>query len=145
MSTAIPTPRTPFEKANWTPVALRVFATAKALASPDPIVGRDLLLALETGDTVASKVFKKLAITPSRTLSRTAPNALLPDGELYAEDFDVDFRRHFPRLAIMEARSMGWAYGTECLLLLLARVGVSGFELQYDHIRRAINEVMEAA
>jgi hypothetical protein len=142
MRTTIPRRLTPFDKANWTPRALEVFATAKALTSPDSITARHLLLALEAGDTVASKVFKRLGILPSAVLGCPAPTGLLPDGELYIEDFDDDFRRVFPGMAVTEAKDMGWQYlGTDCLLLLLARTGVSGVDLRYERVREAIIEV----
>src|SRR5438046_5094380 len=103
---------TPFEKANWTPRALEVFATAKALASPNPIRPRDLLLAMEAGDTVAHRVFKELSMLPSAVINQTPPASLLPDGELCFEDFESDFGRSLPRLAAAEARGMcmGWVY-----------------------------------
>jgi len=146
MPAANPTRRTPFEKANWTPRALEVFATAKALASPGSITRRHLLLALKAGDTVASRVSKRLGVVPSVALSCTPPAMLLPDGELYVEDFDADFGRDFPRLAVAEAKSMGWMYlGTDCLLLLLARLGISGVELQYDRIRQMFLDERKAA
>jgi hypothetical protein len=67
---------------------------------------------------------------------------LLPDGELYLDDFSADLRRDFPDLAIAEARRMGWSYlGTDCLLLFLARVQVPGVELSYDAVRQAIMEI----
>ena len=135
--------RTPFEKANWTPRALEVFATAKALASPNPIRPRDLLLAMEAGDTVARRVFKKLGMLPSAVLNQTPPASLLPDSELYFEDFENDFGRSLPHLAAAEARDMGWAYlGTDALLLLLARLGVAGFDLPYNRIREIVPQVM---
>jgi hypothetical protein len=128
---------------NWTPRALEVFATAKALASPNPIRPRDLLLAMEAGDTVARRVFEKLSMLPSAVLNQTRPPSLLPDGELCFEDFDNDFGRSLPRLAATEARGMGWAYlGTEALLLLLARLGVAGFDLPYDRIREIVPHVI---
>jgi hypothetical protein len=137
--------RTPFEKANWTPRALEVFATAKALASPNPIRPRDLLLAMEAGDTVARGVFKKLSILPSAVLNETPPVSLLPDGELCFEDFENDFGWGLPRLAAVEARCMGCAYlGTEALLLLLALLGVEGFDLPYNRIREIVLEVIQA-
>ncbi len=137
--------RTPFEKANWTLRALEVLATAKALALPNPIKPQDLLLAMEAGDTVARRVFKKLSMMPSAVLNQTAPASLLPDGELYFEDFENDFGRSLPGLAAAEARSMGWAYlGTDALLLLLARLGVVGFELPYDRIREIVPQVISA-
>jgi len=136
---------TPFEKANWTPRALEVFATAKALALPNPIRPRDLLLAMEAGDTVARRVFKKLSMLPSAVLNQTAPASLLPDGELCFEDFENDFGRNLPGLAAAEAMSMGWVYlGTEALLLLLARQGVAGFDLPYDQIREIVPGVISA-
>jgi hypothetical protein len=136
--------RTPFEKANWTPRALEVFATAKALASPNPIGPRHLLLAMEAGDTFARRVFKKLGLLPSAVLNQPPPASLLPDGELYFEDFENDFGRSLPRLASAETRDMGWAYlGTAALLLLLARLGVVGFDLPYDRIRELVPEVIQ--
>ncbi len=135
--------RTPFEKANWTPRALEVFATAKALASPNTIGPRDLLLAMEAGDTVACRVFQKLGILPSAVLNQTPPASLLPDGELCFEDFENDFGRSLPRLAAAEARGMGWAYlGTDALLLLLARLDVAGFDLPYNRIREIVPKVI---
>jgi hypothetical protein len=135
--------RTPFEKANWTPRALEVFATAKALASPNPITPRDLLLAMEAGDTVARRVFKKLNMLPSALLNQTPPAGLLSDGELCFEDFENHFGQNLRRLAAAEAEGLGWAYlGTEALLLLLARLGVAGFDLPYDRIREIVPEVI---
>lgn len=146
MPFAIPTPHARFEKANWTPRALEVFATAKALAAPSLITARHLLLALEAGDTVASRVFKRLGILPSAVLGCTAATALLPDGELHLGDFDAEFRRDFPRLAIAEAKSMGWMYlGTDGLLLMLARIGFMGLDLPYDRVRKTIIEVRGTA
>jgi hypothetical protein len=134
--------RTPFEKANWTPRALEVLATAKAMASPNPIRPRDLLLAMEAGDTLARRIFKKLSTLPSAVLNQTAPTSLLPDGELFFEDFESDFGWSLPRLAATEARSMGHAFlGTEALLLLLARLGVAGFDLPYDRIREIVPDI----
>ena len=67
---------------------------------------------------------------------------LAPDGELYIEDFATELRRSFPRVAIAEAENMGWTYlGTDCLLLLLARIGVSGVDLPYDRIREVLREL----
>ena len=122
---------------------MEVFATAKALASPDSIRPRDLLLAMEAGDTVARRVFKKLSMLPSAVLNQSPPASLLPDGELCFEDFDKDFGRSLARLAAAEARGLGWAYfGTEALLLVLARLGVAGFDLPYNRIREIVPEVI---
>ena len=135
--------RTPFKKANWTPRALEVFATAKALAAPNPMRPSDLLLAMEAGDTVARRVFGKLNLQPSTVLNQTPPASVLPDGELFFEDFENEFGRSLPRLAAAEETSMSWAYlGTEILLLLLARLGVAGFDLPYDRIREIVPQVM---
>ena len=113
---------------------------AKGLAS-GPITAGHLLMALGTGDRLATKVLKRLGILPSaplQPLSSPSP----PEVELYNEDFDADFRRDFPRLAIAEAESMGWTYlGTDCLLLLLARIGISGVDLPYDRIREVLREL----
>lgn len=142
MRTGAPMRQTPFNKANWTPRALEVFATAKALAARGSITARHLLLALEAGDTVASQVFKRLGILPSGVLGCPAPAGLLPDGELFIQDFDAAFGFACPRMAVAEARAMGWPFlGTDCLLLLLARVGVPGIELPYDRIRQTIIEI----
>ena len=101
------------------------------------------MLAIEAGDTVARRVFKKLSILPSVVLNETPPVCLLPDGELCFEDFENDFGRGLPRLAALEARGMEWAYlGTEALLLLLARSGVEGFDLPYNRIREIVPEVI---
>ena len=128
------TQRTPFQKANWTPRALQVFAAAKALAAPGPIELRHLLLALEAIDSVASRTLKRLGVVLG-----SAPATLPPDGELYLDDFSVDLRQDFPGLAIAEAMRMGWSYlGTDCLLLFLTRVQVPGVELSYDAVRQAI-------
>jgi hypothetical protein len=137
--------RAPFEKANWTPRALEVFATAKALASPNRIRPRDLLLAMEAGDTIARRVFKKLGVLPSTVLNQAPPASLLPDGELCFEDFENNFGRGLPRLAEAEVSAVGWTYlGTEALLLVLARLGVAGFDLPYSRIREIVPEVIEA-
>jgi hypothetical protein len=83
---------------------------------------------------------------PSAVLNQTPPTGLLPDGQLCFEDFEKDFGRSLPHLAAVEARGMGWAYlGTDALLLLLARLGVAGFELPYDRIREIVPEVLSAA
>ena len=122
---------------------MEVFATAKVLASPNPIRPRDLLLAMEAGHTVARRVFQKLGTLPSAVLNQTPPASLLPDGELCFEDFENDFGRSLPRLAAVEARGMGWAYfGTDALLLLLARLGVVGFDLPHNRIREIIPELI---
>ncbi len=135
--------RTPFEKANWTPRALEVFATAKALASPNRIRPRDLLLAMEAGDTVARRVFMKLSMLPSAVLNQTPPASLLPDGELCCEDFEKDLGRSLPRLAAIEMRGLGGVYfGTESLLLVLARLGVAGVDLPYNRMREIVPEVI---
>jgi hypothetical protein len=103
-------------------------------------------LALEAGETVATRAFQKLGTLPSLLLGRTPPQALSPDGELYNEDFDLAFRRDFPRLAIAEATSLGWPYlGTDALLLMLARVGVPEVDLTYARIREIVCEVRKAA
>ena len=98
---------------------------------------------MEAGDTVARRVFKKLGMLPSAVLNQTPPASLLPDSELYFEDFENDFGRSLPHLAAAEARDMGWAYlGTDALLLLLARLGVAGFDLPYNRIREIVPQVM---
>ena len=131
------THQTRFDKANWTPRALEVFATAKALAVPGQIKRADLLLALESGVSVASGVFKRVGYLPSATLDRPAPEALVADGDLYREDFDPELQDCLPRDAHAEARNMGWQYlGTDSLLLLLARLGIAG--LPYDRVHEAI-------
>jgi hypothetical protein len=125
---------------------LEAFSTAKALASPGPITAQHLLLALEAGDTVAARAFKKLGILPSVLLGRMPPKELSQEGELYNEDFDPALGRDFPGLAFAEAESLGWAYlGTDALLLVLARVGVPGIDLPYARIREIVCEVRETA
>ena len=120
-----------------------MFATAKALGSPNPIRPRDLLLAMEAGDTVAHRVFKKLSMLPSAVVNQSPPASLLPDGELWFEDFENDFGWSLPRLATTEARALGWAYlGTDALLLVLARLDVAGFDLPYNRIREIVPEVI---
>jgi hypothetical protein len=98
---------------------------------------------MEAGDTVAHRVFKKLSMLPSVVLNQIPPTTLLPDGELCYEDFEGDFGRSLPCLAAAEAKGMGWAYlGTDALLLLLARLGVAGFDLPYNKIREIVPQVM---
>jgi hypothetical protein len=135
----------PFEKANWTPRALEVLATAKKLASADgPVTADHLLLALEVGETVASQVLRRLAISPSTALGHSPPAALSPDGDLYYGDFETSLSEVFPRVAYEESKSVGaWYFGTEHLLLMLARRGTPGVDLQYDSIRQATLEVLK--
>jgi hypothetical protein len=142
MPESLPTSPTPFQRANWTPGSLKVLATAKRLASGTRVGPHHLLVALETGDGIAAQTLRRLGISPSGALGLTAPSALAPDGELYYEDFARDFRAVFPQVAIEESRSLGtWYLGSEHLLLLLARTGVSGVALPYDAIRQTILEL----
>lgn len=135
----MPNQRREFQKANWTPRALEVFATAKTLAAPGPIELHHLLLALSAGDAVASRALKRLGINPSAVLASTPTTTLLPDGELYTEDFSAGLKDFF-HFAAAEARSMGLKYlGTDCLLLVLARLGVAGVDLPYEAVRQAVN------
>ena len=133
------TVRQPFDKTNWTPRALQVFATAKVLAFPARITWVHLLLALEAGDSVATRVFQRLSFLPSVAFDRSPPPAVVPDAELFQEDFEPELRDGVPSGASAEATKMGWAYlGTDSLLLLLARRGVAGLKLPYDLVREAI-------
>ena len=115
---------------------MEVFATAKALAVPEPISVRHLLLALEAGDTVAARTLKKLNLRPSTIFGRTPPAGLSAEGDLFLEDFELDLRRDLQRLAVAEAKSMGWMYlGTDALLLLVARLGATEVDLPYERVR----------
>jgi len=146
MQPPLPTSSTPFQKANWTPGSLKVLATAKRLASGSGIGPYHLLLALEAGDSIAAQTLRLLGISPSAALGHTAPITLVPDDELYYEDFALDFRTVFPLVAIEETKSIGtWYLGSEHLLLLLARIGVPGVALPYDAIRQTILELNRAA
>lgn len=145
MSHSPPTSPTPFQKANWTPGSLKVLATAKRLAPGGRIGPHHLLVALEVGDGIAAQTLRRLGISPSAALGHSAPSVLAPEGELYYEDFAADFRAVFPHVAIEETKSLGtWHLGSEHLLLLLARTGVSGVALPYDAIRQTILELNKA-
>jgi hypothetical protein len=132
--------RTPFRKDNWTPRAIEVFATAKAIAAPGLITAQHLALAMEASDTVASRVFEKLGLIPSAALGRSAPNQLCPDGELFMQDFDGTLGRDLQALIVKEARTRDWSYlGTDGLLLTLATIGVPGMQLSYERVNEIIN------
>ena len=73
MRIAFPSRRTLFRKDNWTPRAVEVFATAKVMATPGLITTEHLILALEVGDTVASRAFKKLGLLISPSLTTSSP------------------------------------------------------------------------
>ena len=140
MRTPFQSRRTPFPKDNWTPRAIEVLATAKAIAAPGQITGQDLLVAMEAIDTVASNVFKKLGLTPSAALGRTVPTHLCQDCELFIQDFAGTLGRDLQALASKEARSRKWSYlGTDGLLLALSRLGVSGIQLPYQRIAEIID------
>src|ERR1041385_4068317 len=110
MRLAFQSRRTPFRKDNWTPRAIEVFATAKVIAAPGLMNAQHLALALEAGDTVASRAFKKLGLIPSAVLGQSAPDRLCPDGELFMQDFVGTLGRDLQALTIKEARSRNWSY-----------------------------------
>lgn len=132
------------EQSKWTPRAVAVLATAKALASSGRrICGADLLLALECGDHEVSRVLRQLGISPSTVLGRAAPAVWSYNTELYWEDFDCSLSE-FPKLVLAEAVAMDDRYlGIEHLLLFLARIGVSGIDLPYDRIKKTWLEIMD--
>jgi hypothetical protein len=134
-------------KQQWTPRTGAVLATAKTLASPDG--GRirpcHILLALQTGDHIASQVLKDFGINPAASLGRPAPDTWVLTGweSLTFDDFDASLALFFAREVFSETRAMGGQYlGIEHLLLLVARLGVSGLELPYDKMRQRICERM---
>ena len=139
MRTPFQSRRTPFPKDNWTPRAIEVLATAKAMATPGQITGQDLLVAMEAIDTVASNVFKNLGLAPSAALGRSVPTQLCQDCELFIQDFAGTLGRDLQALAGKEARTRNWPYlGTDGLLLALSRLGVPGIQLPYEPIAEII-------
>ena len=133
---------------TWTPRALKVVATARAIASPNcGIKADDILLAIEavasdTGDHPASKALAALGIRPSAALNRAAPEVCPPSSFVSWEAFDHSLSGIFPALVYEEARSLGSDHiGTEHLLLFLARSGVRGVDLPYECIRQTVVEL----
>jgi hypothetical protein len=136
---------TPFKTASWTTVALQVLATAKHLGS-GCIQSRHLLLACEAGDGLASRILKRLSVSPSAVFGTTAPKALIQESDLYYEDFSTDFREIFPHTTFAEAKITGCPYvGSEHLLLMLAKTGVPGASLSYDFILKTVFDLYREA
>jgi hypothetical protein len=146
MESQNPSQHIPFEEHGWSSRALEVLATAKSLAIPPARIGAEhLLLSLEVGDHLASRVLEGLAVSPSKDFGRRIPAALSPSVSLYHDDFDIQLRSDFPRLAYVEADVMGSLFlGTEHILLCLARIGIRGVNLDYERIRQAVLEAAKS-
>lgn len=132
---------------GWTPAAIRVLTTAKAIAGPAAhIEPEHLLLAFESvepdlGDGVACQALARIGIRPTAVLGRPAPESCPRNRYIPLSEFGPALSRVFPALAIEEAEAMGDDYvGAEHLLLLLARAGVPTVDLPYERIRKAILE-----
>jgi hypothetical protein len=133
---------------RWTPRAIKVLSTAKAIAVPvGHIEAEHLLLAfesvaLEDGENVASQALARAGIRPSVALGRPAPGSCPPNSYVSLAEFGPSLSGVFPSLVIEEATAMGNDYvGLEHLLLFLARAGVPGVKLPYEPIRQTILEL----
>jgi len=136
-------------KCGWTPRAIKVLSTAKAIAAPvGQVEAPDLLLALESvalayGENVASQALARVGVRPSIALGRQSPESCPPNRYVSLAEFGPSLSGVFPGLVIEEATAMGNDYvGIEHLLLFLARAGVPGVELPYERIRQIILELM---
>ena len=130
---------------RWTPRAMKVLVTAKAISGPSGrIEVEDLLLAFEsvaraTGENPASRALARVGIRPSVVLGRRAPEPCPANRRLSLAEFGPSLSATFPSGVIEEAAAMGDDYvGIEHLLLFLAKIGVPGVELSYERIHQAI-------
>ena len=135
---------------RWTPRAIKVLSTAKAIAAQSgPIEAEHLLLAIESvalayGENVASQALARVGVHPSLALGRTLPESCPPNRYVSLNEFGPSLSGTFPGLVIEEATGMGNDYvGIEHLLLFLARAGVAGVDLPYERIRQAVLELRE--
>jgi hypothetical protein len=134
---------------KWTPRAIKVLATARAIAAPANIKAEHLFLALEavavvTGDHPASRALARLGISASAALGKPIPDSCPPNHFASWEVFDPSVSAVFPATAINEAKMIGHDYvGTEHLLLFLARVGVPGVDLPYERLRTTVIELQK--
>ena len=150
MSLDYPTRTEAIEKpwGRWTPRAIKLLTTAKAIAGPGgQIEPQHLLLAFEsvelgTGENPASQTLAHLGIRPSVALGSPAPQSCPPNRYISPSEFGPALSPLFPALVVEEAEAMGDDYvGVEHLLLFLARAGVPGVDLPYERIRDTIVEL----
>lgn len=134
---------------RWTPRAIKVLSTAKAIAGPSACIeAQHLLLAFESvasayGENVVSRALDRIGVRPSTALGKRAPGSCPKNRYVSLKEFGPSVRGFFPDLVVEEAKQMGQDYvGIEHLLLFLARVGVVGVELPYERIRQTILELM---
>ena len=133
---------------RWTPAVIRVLAAAKAIAGPTSQIGPEhLLLGFESAEPdlrngIAWQALARHGIRSSALLGRPVPEPCKQNHYVPLSEFIHAASRQFPAGAIEEALSMGDDYvGAEHLLLFLARPGVAGVELPYEHIRKGILEL----
>src|SRR3977135_358831 len=87
---------------RWTPRAIKVLSTAKAIAAPvGHIEPEHLLLALESvalayGENVASRALARVGIRPSAVLRRQAPESCPPNGYVSLAEFGPSLSATFP-------------------------------------------------